>query len=196
MNRRFTNYEDSVYDHFSSRVSSSLSEPNILLLASPVSPKIYVFISATESKLHNRIKQCIKLHTAIFWVMTRNIAFQRCFPPAFKLVPCLAHSSTLKMEATCFSETSAGFQRTTWRCITEGRTLQTYFCVTTTQIQTSTYNFIRAIFIFSTVCVSLVHCCITTAPCHSYRIIYFSSSPPNHFDTLRMRLVSSVRRVH
>jgi hypothetical protein len=30
--------------------------------------------------------------------------------PAFMLVSCLAYSSTLKMEATCFSETSVDFQ--------------------------------------------------------------------------------------
>jgi hypothetical protein len=36
-------------------------------------------------------------------------------PPAFMLVSCSASSSTLKMEAICFSEMSVGFQWTT-RC--------------------------------------------------------------------------------
>jgi hypothetical protein len=45
-------------------------------------------------------------------------------PPAFMLVSCLAYFSTLKMEATCFSEASVEFQRTTWRYIPEDRTLQ------------------------------------------------------------------------
>jgi hypothetical protein len=47
------------------------------------------------------------------------------FMPAicFTLVSCLCHSSTLKMEATCSSETSLDFQRTTRRCILEDRNL-------------------------------------------------------------------------
>jgi hypothetical protein len=40
-----------------------------------------------------------------------------CLPPAFTLVCFLAYSSTLKMEATFFSETSVDFQRTIWRYI-------------------------------------------------------------------------------
>jgi hypothetical protein len=42
------------------------------------------------------------------------------------MVYCLAFSSTLKMEATCSSETSVDFQRTTRRYIPEDRTL---YCV-------------------------------------------------------------------
>jgi hypothetical protein len=42
---------------------------------------------------------------------------QLCFLLVFTLVSCLAYSSTLKMEATCPSETSVDFQRTTWRYI-------------------------------------------------------------------------------
>jgi hypothetical protein len=41
----------------------------------------------------------------------------------FILVSCLAFSSILKMKTTCSSETSAAFQRTTWRYIPEDRTL-------------------------------------------------------------------------
>jgi hypothetical protein len=33
------------------------------------------------------------------------------------LVPCLAYSSTLKMETICSSETSIDFHRTAWRYI-------------------------------------------------------------------------------
>jgi hypothetical protein len=39
------------------------------------------------------------------------------------LVSRLAYSSTLKMEATCSSETSINFQWTTWRYIPEPQTL-------------------------------------------------------------------------
>jgi hypothetical protein len=41
----------------------------------------------------------------------------------FLIVPYLAYSSTLKMEATCSSETSTDFHRTTLRYIPEDRTL-------------------------------------------------------------------------
>jgi hypothetical protein len=44
------------------------------------------------------------------------------------LVSSLAYSSTLKMEAICFPETSADSQRTTWRYTLEGRTLDG-FCL-------------------------------------------------------------------
>jgi hypothetical protein len=43
---------------------------------------------------------------------------------AFALVSFFAYSCTLKMEATCSSETSVDFQRSTWRYIPEDRTLQ------------------------------------------------------------------------
>jgi hypothetical protein len=44
--------------------------------------------------------------------------------PAFTLVSCLAYSSTLKMEAICFSETSVDFQRNTQRYIPEDSTFR------------------------------------------------------------------------
>jgi uncharacterized membrane protein len=40
------------------------------------------------------------------------------------LVSYLAHPSTLKIEATCSSETSVDFQWTAWHYISEGGTLQ------------------------------------------------------------------------
>jgi hypothetical protein len=42
-----------------------------------------------------------------------------CLPPAFTLVSCSVNSSTTKMETIYSSETSVGFQRTTWRYIPE-----------------------------------------------------------------------------
>jgi hypothetical protein len=48
----------------------------------------------------------------------------------FKLVSCLAYSSTLKTEATFSSETSADFQWTSWRYIPEDRTIHNYRCET------------------------------------------------------------------
>jgi hypothetical protein len=43
---------------------------------------------------------------------------------SFTQVSCLAYSSILKMEATCYSETSSDFQRTAGHYITEDRALQ------------------------------------------------------------------------
>jgi hypothetical protein len=40
----------------------------------------------------------------------------------------LTYSSTQNMEATCSSETSADFQRTTHRYIPEDRTLRSHSC--------------------------------------------------------------------
>jgi hypothetical protein len=42
----------------------------------------------------------------------------------FTVVSCLAYSWTLKMDATCSSETLAAFQWTTWRYIPDDSTLQ------------------------------------------------------------------------
>jgi hypothetical protein len=50
----------------------------------------------------------ILLTSFIVW----QIAPCRNLPPAFTLVSCVAFSSTLRMEATCSSETSVDFQRT------------------------------------------------------------------------------------
>jgi hypothetical protein len=44
-----------------------------------------------------------------------------------EMVSCLAYSLTLKMVATCSSETLVGFPRTTWHYIPEGRTLSSSF---------------------------------------------------------------------
>jgi hypothetical protein len=46
----------------------------------------------------------------------------------FMLVSCLAYSSTVKIEATCSSETSVEFHRTTRRYIPEDRTLHNHCC--------------------------------------------------------------------
>jgi hypothetical protein len=54
---------------------------------------------------------------------------KRCITEnALTLVSCLAYSSTLKMEAKCFSETLVDFQRTTRRYIPEDSSLHTHRC--------------------------------------------------------------------
>jgi hypothetical protein len=57
---------------------------------------------------------------------------QPCFPPAFTLVSCSFHIYTLKMKATCSTETLADFQRTTRRYTTDDSTLHLHairFCL-------------------------------------------------------------------
>jgi hypothetical protein len=46
----------------------------------------------------------------------------------FIVTPCLAYSSDLKIKVICSSETSPGFQWTTWCYIQEDRTLHTHHC--------------------------------------------------------------------
>jgi hypothetical protein len=46
----------------------------------------------------------------------------------FLLVPFLAHSLTVKKEAPCSSELSAGLQRSTKRCMLEDRTVRNCRC--------------------------------------------------------------------
>jgi hypothetical protein len=44
----------------------------------------------------------------------------------FKMISCITYSSTLKMEATCSSETSVDFQPSIWRYNPEYRTLRNH----------------------------------------------------------------------
>jgi hypothetical protein len=63
----------------------------------------------------------------IFWNITPCSSLKislGLLATCFMLVSFSAYSSTLKMEATCSSETPADFQLTTWHYISEDRTLQ------------------------------------------------------------------------
>jgi hypothetical protein len=59
-------------------------------------------------------------------------------PPVFVLLPCYAYSSVLKMQATCSSETSVDFQRTTLCCIPEDR----IFLTTAVRTSNATYYYL------------------------------------------------------
>jgi hypothetical protein len=60
-------------------------------------------------------------------VMKKEHVAPICFLTASYRFLSLAHSSTLKMEATCSSEMSVDFQRTTSHHIPEDRTLLVFF---------------------------------------------------------------------
>jgi hypothetical protein len=79
------------------------------------------------------------MKSSIFWDITPcsplnvNRHFggtYRLLTTSFTLVTCLAYSSTLKMEATCSSETSVDIRLTTWREIPDDITLQSKPLVT------------------------------------------------------------------
>jgi hypothetical protein len=66
------------------------------------------------------------MKSSIFWVITpcSPLKLNRLyFPTEFRLVSCLAYSSSLKLEATCSSETSVDIQRTIRRYFPEDITL-------------------------------------------------------------------------
>jgi hypothetical protein len=69
----------------------------------------------------------VVVKSCIFWDIMLCIPLNETSPkagsPAFRLVSCVAYSSTLKMEATCSSETSVDFQQTTQCYIPEDRAL-------------------------------------------------------------------------
>jgi hypothetical protein len=64
--------------------------------------RLYAFVNTVMNLLEHNVKLCSML------------------------VSCLAHFSTLKMEATCPPETSADFKRTTRPYIPEDRTLHNH----------------------------------------------------------------------
>jgi hypothetical protein len=78
----------------------------------------------------------VVMKSPVFWDITRCSPFKihqsfggtGCIHLAthFMLVPFLAYSSTLRVEATCSSEMSVDFQWTTLRYIAEDRTLEFY----------------------------------------------------------------------
>jgi hypothetical protein len=89
---------------------------------------------------------------------------------------------SLKMEATCFSETSVVYQRVTWRYTPEDRALQQNSLVHSGK-QMSTNMLLATMCISASLPVMLVHCKNTQACCYkpsrsSQRIIF-----PLHFVT-------------
>jgi hypothetical protein len=78
----------------------------------------------TPTEKHGVLTQKIVLFTDTA-VRAPNVTL---LAASFMLVSCLAYSSMLKMEASCYSETSVDFQRAKRRYITEDRTLQYHHC--------------------------------------------------------------------
>jgi cobalamin biosynthesis protein CobD/CbiB len=71
----------------------------------------------------------VVMKSAIFWDITMCSLYIQptaVFANVFMLASCLAYSSTLKMKATCSSETSVDFQQTYTALYPRDRTLQEY----------------------------------------------------------------------
>jgi hypothetical protein len=89
------------------------------------------FITASLLNVAFEVLTAVVTMSSVFWDITpcstlkvnRYLEGTCRLPPAFTLISCLDFSLILKMEATCSSETSADFQRTTQIYIPEDRTL-------------------------------------------------------------------------
>jgi hypothetical protein len=69
-------------------------------------------------KVNRRLRETCCLHVRGRRIIRAKIQLESrwlCLPQVFTLVSCSAYSSTLKMDVTCFSETSVDFQRITQR---------------------------------------------------------------------------------
>jgi hypothetical protein len=74
-------------------------------------------------------------YNAVYFVESQPAVWRNMSPPApallatcFMLVSCLAYSSALKIEPTCFSYKSVDFQWTTWHYMPEDRTHHNHGC--------------------------------------------------------------------
>jgi hypothetical protein len=85
----------------------------------PYSPLKVNWHSGGSCRLH--------IQGQISWARYQWECRYQAMPPAFVLASSLAHS-TMKMEAIRSSKTSVDFQRTTWSCIPEDRTLLNHLC--------------------------------------------------------------------
>jgi hypothetical protein len=93
--------------------------------------KVFYWYSATKrialkSSVFLDITPCSLLKVNRHFGRTYHLRLQ--FATCFILVSCMAYSLILKMEATCSSETSAGFRWTTWHYIQDHRTLHNHCC--------------------------------------------------------------------
>jgi hypothetical protein len=70
-----------------------------------------------------RLLQVCRIYNEQHIPLIKNKKVEQC-ACCFMLTSCLTHSSTLKMEVTCFSDTSTDFQWTTWHYIQGDRTFQ------------------------------------------------------------------------
>jgi hypothetical protein len=110
-------------------VNGGLTSPTSYFFISTISNKDFIFWDITPSSMlkvrwrfggtcrlplqDRRISQARNQRESR-WQVAR-----RCLTSAFTLVSCLAYSSTQKIEATCSSETSTEFQRTTQHYVPE-----------------------------------------------------------------------------
>jgi hypothetical protein len=80
----------------------------------------------------SEVIRSVVINTSIFWdkILFSLLKINRwtLLVNCFILLSCLDYSSTLKMEATCSSETLVDFEQTTQPYIPKGITLQNYYC--------------------------------------------------------------------
>jgi hypothetical protein len=81
------------------------------------SPIFWDITPCSPLKMNQRFGRTSRLH-----LQGRRTSQANQYEAGTMLVSCLVYSSTLKMEAICFSETSVDFQRAIWRYIPEDRT--------------------------------------------------------------------------
>jgi hypothetical protein len=115
-----------------------LVKRNVLLSCVSVNASVYV---GFEVSILLDVKSCspLKINRRFGWICRLHNHSQRsqarkhresrwkaelCLPLAFTQISCLVYSSNLKMEATCSSETSTDFKRTTTRSITKDKSLK------------------------------------------------------------------------
>jgi hypothetical protein len=67
------------------------------------------------------------------WTEREPTTYWAMLATYFTVVSCLAYSSTLKMEVTCYSEESVDFQVTTQRYIPENRNIRKYVLISFTR---------------------------------------------------------------
>jgi hypothetical protein len=80
-------------------------------------------------KANRRFGGTCRLHLHVQRIgRAKKPAWKQSLPPAFALVSFSANFSTLKVEATCSSETSVFFQLSTQHCISEDSTLRNHRC--------------------------------------------------------------------
>jgi hypothetical protein len=82
----------------------------------------YYSVAEQTAKSRSEVLTAMVMMSSVFWDITpcSPLEINRRFGGTFRLLLLPPYSSTVKVEASCSSETSVDFQLTTRRCIPEG----------------------------------------------------------------------------